>query len=139
MMKNKRSFGDLGENAAVKYLRRHHFRILGRNLVFRHGELDIVASNRDTLVFVEVKTRTVGYSTAHFGSGASAVDKNKQKHLISAARSYLARHPTEKKIRFDVIELNLTEEQRDEALRRGKIKRKNIQEIRHTEGAFITH
>ncbi len=63
------------------------------------GELDIIARDRDTLVFVEVKART----KSGFGGPEGAVTPRKQARLIAAARSYLSTVGSELPVRFDVV------------------------------------
>ena len=107
-LQNKRDIGRLGEKIACKYLRRIGYKILENNKRESHKETDIIAANKEYIVFVEVKTRSVDsdlYSS--YGTPASAVDKRKQSNLIFAARSYLANHHTDKQPRMDVIEVYL--------------------------------
>lgn len=132
-MKDTKTLGDLGETIAARYLKRHFYRICARNVSAPHGEIDIVACKADTLVFVEVKTRTAGrqYQTA-----AAAVDSAKQKHLLSAARHYLLSHPTKRKIRFDVIEIYVTQQERDRLLSKKRIGFSRIGKVHHIINAF---
>jgi len=93
-------FGKEAEVAAEQYLRQHGYRIVGRNVRFLNGELDIVAKKEGTIVFIEVKARR----TNHFGGASYAVTPHKQQRLIYLAAQYLAYHqladcPT----RFDVM------------------------------------
>ena len=101
----KRLLGDYGERQARRYLRRHGYRIIKKNFVSDSHEIDIIASNRDYLVFVEVKTRTVGYENANEPRPSSSVDAKKQRGIIKAARFYAAYNPVNKKKRFDIIEV----------------------------------
>lgn len=97
---SRQETGRAGEDAAAAYLASQGYRILERNLRFRAGEIDLVAEESGTLVFVEVKTRT-GTS---FGSAAEAVTVGKQKRLIRLAGLYLARRGgTPPPCRFDVV------------------------------------
>ena len=57
--KSRKDIGNLGENIAAEYLKRHGFSILDRNIARKTGELDIIAEKEDTLYFVEVKTMVV--------------------------------------------------------------------------------
>ena len=92
--------GRLGEEKAARYLKKSGCRVLERNVLFRGGELDIVARDGGVLVFVEVKTRAEGALV----TGAEAVDRGKARRTIRAARMYLAAHPEETgPARFDVI------------------------------------
>lgn len=90
-----------GEEAACRYLARRGCRILGRNVRCRRGEIDIVAAQGETLLFVEVKTR----SRSDYGAPAEAVNRAKQRRIAAAARVFLAGHPWEGPVRFDVIEV----------------------------------
>ena len=95
-----RPLGYLGERAAEKYLRRKGYKIVARGLRLRGGELDLVAVDGRTVVFVEVKTRR---SIEH-GLPVEAVDIHKQKRLTRGALYYLKRHGLlEYSSRFDVI------------------------------------
>ena len=75
-----------------------------------HGEIDIIAENSEYLVFAEVKTRADNpVHFANYGRPAEAVNKQKQRHIIYTAGIFLQNHPTEKAVRFDVIEVYLGE------------------------------
>ena len=126
-MKSTKEIGDIGEKLARKLLKKKKFKIRGTNLHFGKNELDIVAENRDIIVFCEVKTRSVSCeSEISFEiSAAFAVDKDKIKRTQDAARAYLASNPKEKAIRFDVIEVYLKKGDPQKALN-----------INHIENAF---
>ena len=100
-----KQIGNFGERMAVRYLRLHGYTVKERNWRSGHMEIDIIAANFKTLAFVEVKTRTKYYGKSIYGSAASAVDKRKQMHIISAARSYLQEKRLRRIPRFDVIEV----------------------------------
>ena len=92
--------GRRGENAAARYLRRLGYIIVARSQRDAIGEIDVVAVDRRTIVFVEVKTR----ATHDAGHPADAVDEDKQRRLTRLALSYLKRHDLlECKSRFDVV------------------------------------
>ena len=96
----EKSLGERGEAAAAKFLQRLGYKIVGRQDRGRLGEIDIVAVDRRTVVFVEVKTRT-SHDTGH---PAEAVTPDKQRRLTQAALSFLKRHGLlESSARFDVI------------------------------------
>lgn len=104
--------GDFGEKAAAKYLSRKGYSIKARNLRIARYEVDLLAEDKRYLVFVEVKSRTVPYLSADGDTPfsitpAMAVNKEKQRRLVAAARMYLAGHPSEKQPRLDVIEVYL--------------------------------
>jgi len=91
--------GDWAEELACRYLRKQGYLIVARNWRWRGGEVDIIAKDGNTLVFVEVKSRR---STEH-GSPEEAVDARKRVHLWNSARAYLGGRLGEVKIRFDVV------------------------------------
>ncbi|MBZ5579320.1 MAG: YraN family protein [Acidobacteriia bacterium] len=96
--------GRLGEDLAHRYLRRRGCTIVARN--YRPhaggGEIDLVAWQRDTLVFVEVKTR----ASAEFGAPDRAVDAEKERHLRHAARDYARRAGVDwQMVRFDIVSI----------------------------------
>ena len=94
--------GRLGENRALKFLKRRGFRILERNYTAPCGEADIIAADGDVLVFVEVKTRT----SEKFGLPSEAVNYQRQKRYIKIAEFYIHKYNMyEKEVRFDVIEV----------------------------------
>ena len=95
-----RSLGYRGERAAERFLRRQGYIILARGHRDRLGELDLIAVDVRTVVFVEVKTRT----RQDTGHPADAVDADKQKRMTRAALAYLKRHDLlECSARFDVV------------------------------------
>jgi putative endonuclease len=87
------------ERIAETYLRRQGYRIVARNVTYRFGEIDLVAREGETLAFVEVKSRTDG----RFGPAVLAVDRQKRRRVILAARAYLTEQPWEGPVRFDVL------------------------------------
>jgi len=99
------SVGQLGEEIAEKYLRRHGYNVLDRNFRSkRWGEIDIVATDKDTLVFVEVKTR----EGTKCGEPVEAVTPFKLRALERAGHYYKMEHPeTPEALRIDVIAIIL--------------------------------
>lgn len=98
--------GDLGEQAAADYLRRAGYTIVERKYRRKIGEIDIIAKINQTLVFVEVKTR----STIRYGFPAEAVTYHKQQKIIYTALCYLKQSQQEDVCcRFDVMEIFLTD------------------------------
>lgn len=94
--------GRLGEAAAERFLRTLGFRILQRRFRTRRGEVDLIALEGGTLVFVEVKTRR----TPGCGAPSEAVGGLKRSRILRAARVYLAGLPgPERPCRFDVVEV----------------------------------
>ncbi|TWT30827.1 YraN family protein [Blastopirellula retiformator] len=103
------SLGARGEAAAARFLRRLGYKIIARSDRSKLGEIDIVAVDGRTVVFVEVKTRTTSDS-AH---PADAVDAVKQAKLTRLGLSYLRRHNLlECKARFDVVAITWPDDQR---------------------------
>ena len=93
--------GTLGENAAVKLLKKKGYQILARNFRKKYGELDIIAKKDDLIAFVEVKLR----STKYFGTAAEAVNFKKQQRIIRTAKAYIVQKRLDCAFRFDVIEV----------------------------------
>lgn len=99
---NNRSKGIEGENIAAEYLKKQGYRILERNYTTKAGEIDIVAEDKNTLVFVEVKARE---NTA-FGQPIEAITRDKVKSIIRTAQLYLVAHKRQNSFcRFDVVEV----------------------------------
>jgi putative endonuclease len=100
-MRVKDAVGRFGEERAVAHLRAHGHEILDRNWRCAEGELDIVARERDVLVFCEVKTR----SGRAFGDPAEAVDRDKLRRIRRLALRWLAGHQFNgyRELRFDVV------------------------------------
>lgn len=101
----ERLLGNYGEKQAAKYLKKNGYRVVKKNFVADTHEIDLIAETRDSLIFVEVKTRTLGHDHPNEPRPASSVTSEKQRGIISAAKIYTAFNPTEKKKRFDVIEV----------------------------------
>jgi len=97
-----KSLGERGEDFAARYLRRLGYHILARHVDLRVGELDIVAADGRTVVFVEVKTR----SSDDSGSPAEVVDARREQRMTQAALAYLKSHGLlAHSARFDVVAL----------------------------------
>ena len=93
--------GAWGETLAGEYLRKKHYKLEAVNYRTKFGEIDLIVSNRNFLVFVEVKLR----KSAKFARAAEFVNYNKQQKLRTTAELYLAQYPTKLQPRFDVIEI----------------------------------
>ena len=91
--------GALGEQIALEYLLELGYKILETNWVCGHKEVDIIAKDGDTIVFVEVKTRKTPYLVEQ----EATVDVFKQRQLIFAANSYITRFQYDLDARFDII------------------------------------
>lgn len=96
-----RTAGDVFEQRACAELERAGLILLARNYNTRHGELDLVMRDRDTIVFVEVRYRR----SASHGDAAASVTASKQTKLILAAQHWLVAHPqhVRRPCRFDVV------------------------------------
>lgn len=100
VFKAKQILGNRGEQAAVDFLKQNGYKILARNYKSKLGEVDIVALDKKTVCFVEVKTRT----SDKFGSPAEAVSARKEKQISKAALCYLKEKKLlDKSARFDVV------------------------------------
>lgn len=100
-----RELGEQGEALAVSYLQTKGYRILERNFRIRSGEIDIIAFDKKSLVFVEVKTRR----SQKFGAAAEAVHYQKRRRIVRTALFYLTMKSLNYEvIRFDVIEIYYT-------------------------------
>ena len=105
--------GAYGESLAAKFLKKKGFRILERNRHESHNETDIIAADKEFIVFAEVKTRSViPRDDGIYGSAAAAVNHGKQSRLLTAAAQYLRSHKkyASRQPRLDVIEVYLNKE-----------------------------
>ena len=98
----KQLLGKFAENRAEKMLAAAGLRTLHRNYRCRQGEIDIIAQDGDTLVFVEVRSR----SRRDYGSAAESITAAKQRRIIAAARHYLSTLPRMPACRFDAVVLD---------------------------------
>lgn len=100
----KKELGKKGEEIALRFLKKRGYRIIERNYVCKMGEMDIIAKEKDTLVFVEVKART----STTFGPPQLAVNSSKQRQLSKVALNFLKEKQIEDmKARFDVVAILL--------------------------------
>lgn len=116
--------GDLGEYEALRFLKKKRIKPIARNYRSGRNEIDIVAGTKEYIIFVEVKTRMLNNS--HFGTAASAVDRDKRRRLIAAALDYIREKHEIRQPRFDVIEVYLD----------GSGDKNRVAEINHIENAF---
>jgi putative endonuclease len=93
--------GSWGENVAADYLIKKKYRLVSMNYRCRFGEIDLIVSNREYLVFVEVKLR----KTDKFASAYEHVDPRKQNRIRTTAEIFLSEYQTDLQPRFDVIEI----------------------------------
>ena len=105
---HRQSLGKLGENLACAALAERGYAILARRYRTRLGEIDIVARDGQTIVFVEVKAR----AGDDFGGAAAAVTGWKQRRLTLMALDFVARHRLEDRpCRFDVVTVDMCDGQ----------------------------
>jgi putative endonuclease len=102
MRPHTHSKGRQGEDAAVAFLLRAGYRIVGRNVRLPGGEIDIVALDGRTLVFLEVKRR----DGTSFGSALGAVDARKRRRLRELAADYAQIVAPQARIRFDIVSID---------------------------------
>jgi putative endonuclease len=99
-----KALGSKGEDLAIRFLRKKGYRIIKRNYKTFVGEIDIIARDGNTIVFVEVKTRT----NNSFGYPFEAVNKKKRQKLKNLALLYLKSQVKESPVRFDVLSILCT-------------------------------
>jgi putative endonuclease len=105
----KKSLGQQGEDAAARYLKRQGYCIVARGHDSRFGELDIIAVDDRTVVFVEVKTRR----STDAGHPAEAIDPRKQQRMTQAALAFLkSKRLLQNPARFDVVAITWPENTR---------------------------
>lgn len=99
---NNRKSGIDGENTAAEYLKKQGYIILERNFSTKIGEIDIIAQDKDTIVFVEVKAR----ENTKFGQPIESITQQKVHSIIRTAQWYLtAKRKYNSPCRFDVVEI----------------------------------
>jgi len=109
---NRQEVGKLGEKAARKFLKKRGYRIRETNFRCPHGEIDIIAQQKDYLVFVEVRTKI----SLDFGTPEESITAAKKERLIASALTYTSTHQNLPPLwRIDVVAIELDE--------KGKIKR----------------
>ena len=100
---NKRDVGLIGEDTAVRALKKRGYKILERNHTTRFGEIDVIAEEGGYLVFVEVKKR----NTDQFGDALSAITRIKRRHIVKSALWYMKKHKCfDRHVRFDAVGLD---------------------------------
>lgn len=98
-MAEHNKLGDLGEELAVEHLVKNGYDILERNYTYQKAEVDIIAQKGDTLVVIEVKTR----STADFGNPQDFLKPKQMKRLVMAVDAYINENDLDVQVRFDII------------------------------------
>jgi len=108
-MQNKsQKFGERGENLAVWYLKQNGYKIIEQNYRSRIGEIDIIAKDGKTIVFVEVKSRR----SIRYGSPKWAITPKKQRKISMVALYYLkTTQQTDTKARFDVVAITSNQDE----------------------------
>lgn len=105
---SKQSTGAIGEELASKFLKKQGYKIVEKNFRTSLGEIDIIALDRGTITFVEVKTR----KSTVFGSPQEAVGLKKQKKISQVASIYLNQKKLNaEKARFDIVAILLSSDQ----------------------------
>ena len=102
-MANHIDTGKQGEQLAVQYLTERAFAVIHTNWRHARYEIDIIASHKDVLHFIEVKARRSG----KFGFPEESVTDKKLRNLINAADAFLAAYPSWKRVQFDVLSITL--------------------------------
>ncbi|MCS6905228.1 MAG: YraN family protein [Bacteroidia bacterium] len=99
-MKKNQLIGKWGENWAIEYLQNQNYKILGQNYRTHSGEIDIIAENKNEIIFIEVKTRKKTSLT----QPEEAITKAKCKKLTATAQQWLLENDKQHMpARFDVI------------------------------------
>jgi len=87
-MKHNQRIGKWGEDTAAEYLTQKGYELIARNARTLYGEIDIIAKQNDTIIFVEVKTRT----SNKMGLPEESITPRKREHMLAAAEHYAAEH-----------------------------------------------
>ena len=104
-MNQRQAFGKAGEELAVRYLKKKGYKVLEQNYTCPVGEIDIIARDKKTIVFVEVKTRR----SMSYGSARLAITPRKQRKISMTALYYLkSNHQMNRGARFDVVTVQST-------------------------------
>lgn len=94
--------GRIGENIIADYITKLGYKVIKRNFACNQGEIDIIAKDKEELVFIEVKTRT----DISYGEASEAVTNTKKRHLINSIKYYIYKQKLENQpIRIDVAEV----------------------------------
>lgn len=100
-MTDKKEKGSLGEKAVVKYLKKNKYKIIETNYAQKAGEIDIIAENKEYIIFVEVKTRAPGQMLPP----GFSVDYKKRRRILITASFYIRENKVKKQPRFDIAEV----------------------------------
>ncbi len=103
-MARQQDVGQMGEDLATEYLFGLGYSIKERNWRFSRAEIDIIAFHDDTLIFVEVKTRSYDY----YGQPEESISAKKERLICDAAAAYMSKNEYEWAFRFDIISILLS-------------------------------
>ena len=117
-MAQHNELGKLGEQLAANFLAKRGYKIITKNYRYLKAEVDIIAQKENTLIGVEVKTRSSDY----FENPQDAVNPKKIKLLVSAMNNYVEENDLDVEVRFDIIAITKTQKKFD---------------IEHIEDAFL--
>ena len=125
------TIGRFGEDTAVEFLKKNGYTVIERNFRAGRNEIDIIVSDKNYLVFVEVKARTCNASgELPYGNPASAVTYQKRQRTLAAAEEYIRLKGTKgKQPRLDVIEIFFAHSPKFSST-------KEVLKINHIENAF---
>lgn len=99
---NKRDIGKVNEDRAADYLIKKGYKVVAQNYRNRYGEVDIIAEDNNTTIFVEVKYRTGSI----YGTGEESIDAKKCRKIAKVAQHYICAVNTGNSIRFDAVIFN---------------------------------
>jgi putative endonuclease len=124
---NRQEVGKLGEKAAQRFLKKRGYRVRETGFRCRHGEIDIIARQKEYLVFVEVRTK----SNLDFGTPEESITQAKKERLIASALTYTTTHQDLPPLwRIDVVAIELDD--------KGKVKRIELIENAIEQGRRFT-
>jgi putative endonuclease len=102
--RRNRTFGNFGERVAASHLESKGYTVLERNWSTREGEVDLIASRGEDLVFVEVRSR----KGRDFGTPEESITERKRQHLLATISSYMSQHPdSPPNYRIDMVVIEL--------------------------------
>ena len=116
-MSNSYQLGRKGEAEAARFLVQKNYNILEKNYRYRKAEVDLIVQKNNTLIAVEIKTR----STAFFGNPALFLKPKQQQRIVEAVNYYVQQNNLDVEVRFDVISI---------------VKKKGIFDVQHIKNAY---
>jgi putative endonuclease len=117
-MADHNDLGNAGEQFAIAYLQKNGYLILEKNYRFLKAEVDVIAKKENTIIAIEVKTR----STDYFGDPQDFINQKKIKLLVSAMDNYVVERDLDVDVQFDIVAI---------------IKQKHAFQIEHLKDAFL--